>query len=205
MMLATIRSLGRRRMIATASSVSIAHSSHISGASASDCYSTITARSIGISSKNFRYSHSNAPGLAMTTTREQLFISIPSRTTKMKTIVTSDNAETEEEETASSTPPPPTSSSSEGTNDGATATENNADAEATNDNDNDKANNNNELNQNLKPSEIVEALDRHIVGQHDAKRSVAIAMRNRWRRRQLSDDLRKEVTPRNVLLVGPTG
>ena len=63
----------------------------------------------------------------------------------------------------------------------------------------------NELNKNLKPSEIVEALDRHIVGQPDAKKSVAIAMRNRWRRRQLPEDLRKEVTPRNVLLVGPTG
>jgi len=62
-----------------------------------------------------------------------------------------------------------------------------------------------ELNKNLKPSEIVEALDRHIVGQSDAKKSVAIAMRNRWRRRQLPEDLRKEVTPRNVLLVGPTG
>ena len=62
-----------------------------------------------------------------------------------------------------------------------------------------------ELNKNLKPSEIVEALDRHIVGQPDAKKSVAIAMRNRWRRRQLPEDLRKEVTPRNVLLVGPTG
>ncbi|KAG7374125.1 ATP-dependent protease ATP-binding subunit HslU [Nitzschia inconspicua] len=63
----------------------------------------------------------------------------------------------------------------------------------------------NELKKNLKPSEIVESLNRHIVGQHDAKRAVAIAMRNRWRRRQLSDELRKEVTPRNVLLVGPTG
>ena len=63
----------------------------------------------------------------------------------------------------------------------------------------------NELNKNLKPSEIVDALDRHIVGQPDAKKSVAIAMRNRWRRRQLPEDLRKEVTPRNVLLVGPTG
>jgi ATP-dependent protease Clp ATPase subunit len=62
-----------------------------------------------------------------------------------------------------------------------------------------------ELKKNLKPSEIVESLNRHIVGQHDAKRAVAIAMRNRWRRRQLPDDLRKEVTPRNVLLVGPTG
>lgn len=63
----------------------------------------------------------------------------------------------------------------------------------------------NELEANLKPSEVVAELDRHIVGQADAKRSVAIAMRNRWRRRQLPEDLRKEVTPRNVLLVGPTG
>lgn len=62
-----------------------------------------------------------------------------------------------------------------------------------------------ELNNNLRPSEIVSALDRHIVGQKDAKKAVAIAMRNRWRRRQLPDELRKEVTPRNVLLVGPTG
>ncbi len=62
-----------------------------------------------------------------------------------------------------------------------------------------------ELKNNLKPSEIVAALDRHIVGQQDAKKAVAIAMRNRWRRRQLPDELRKEVTPRNVLLVGPTG
>jgi ATP-dependent HslUV protease ATP-binding subunit HslU len=63
----------------------------------------------------------------------------------------------------------------------------------------------NSLLQNLKPSEVVLELDRHIVGQADAKRAVAIAMRNRWRRKQLPDDLRKEVTPRNVLLVGPTG
>lgn len=62
-----------------------------------------------------------------------------------------------------------------------------------------------ELKKNLRPSEIVDSLNRHIVGQHDAKRAVAIAMRNRWRRRQLPDELRKEVTPRNVLLVGPTG
>ena len=62
-----------------------------------------------------------------------------------------------------------------------------------------------ELNKNLKPSEIVDALNCHIVGQKDAKKAVAIAMRNRWRRRQLPDELRKEVTPRNVLLVGPTG
>lgn len=57
----------------------------------------------------------------------------------------------------------------------------------------------------MRPSEVVHELDRHIVGQHDAKRAVAIAMRNRWRRQQLPEDLRKEVTPRNVLLVGPTG
>lgn len=63
----------------------------------------------------------------------------------------------------------------------------------------------NELAKNLKPNQIVAALDKHIVGQPDAKRAVAIAMRNRWRRRQLPEDLRKEVTPRNVLLVGPTG
>jgi len=62
-----------------------------------------------------------------------------------------------------------------------------------------------ELELNLKPSEVVSGLDAHIVGQHDAKRAVAIAMRNRWRRKQLPDELRKEVTPRNVLLVGPTG
>ena len=80
----------------------------------------------------------------------------------------------------------------------------NAAAAATDENDHTNANPN-ELNKNLKPSEIVEALDRHIVGQPDAKKSVAIAMRNRWRRRQLPEDLRKEVTPRNVLLVGPTG
>ena len=61
------------------------------------------------------------------------------------------------------------------------------------------------LETTLKPSEVVAELDRHIVGQQDAKRAVAIAMRNRWRRRQLPEDLRKEVTPRNVLLVGPTG
>lgn len=63
----------------------------------------------------------------------------------------------------------------------------------------------NELIESLKPSEIVSSLNRHIVGQQDAKKAVAIAMRNRWRRRQLPEDIRKEVTPRNVLLVGPTG
>lgn len=57
----------------------------------------------------------------------------------------------------------------------------------------------------LRPTEVVNELDRHIVGQPSAKRAVAIAMRNRWRRRQLPKDLLKEVTPRNVLMIGPTG
>ena len=57
----------------------------------------------------------------------------------------------------------------------------------------------------LRPTEVVNELDRHIVGQPSAKRAVAIAMRNRWRRRQLPQELLKEVTPRNVLMIGPTG
>jgi ATP-dependent HslUV protease ATP-binding subunit HslU len=57
----------------------------------------------------------------------------------------------------------------------------------------------------LTPTAIVAALDRHIVGQADAKRAVAVAMRNRWRRQQLPDDLRDEVTPKNILMIGPTG
>jgi ATP-dependent HslUV protease ATP-binding subunit HslU len=57
----------------------------------------------------------------------------------------------------------------------------------------------------LTPREIVAALDRHIVGQDDAKRAVAVALRNRWRRQRLSEDLRDEVTPRNILMIGPTG
>ena len=57
----------------------------------------------------------------------------------------------------------------------------------------------------LTPREIVNELDRHIVGQGDAKRAVAIALRNRWRRQQLDDDLRKEVAPKNILMIGPTG
>src|SRR5689334_2562200 len=55
------------------------------------------------------------------------------------------------------------------------------------------------------PREIVSELDRHIVGQKDAKRAVAIALRNRWRRKQLEDPLREEVSPKNILMMGPTG
>ncbi len=59
--------------------------------------------------------------------------------------------------------------------------------------------------QDLKPIDIVKALDCYIIGQHKAKRSVAIALRNRWRRQQVKDDLREEITPKNVILIGPTG
>jgi ATP-dependent HslUV protease ATP-binding subunit HslU len=55
------------------------------------------------------------------------------------------------------------------------------------------------------PREIVSELDRYIVGQHDAKRAVAIALRNRWRRQQLPDAMREEVLPKNILMIGPTG
>ena len=61
------------------------------------------------------------------------------------------------------------------------------------------------MNENLTPKAIVAALDAHIIGQADAKRAVAVAMRNRWRRQQLSPDLRDEVTPKNILMIGPTG
>jgi len=57
----------------------------------------------------------------------------------------------------------------------------------------------------LTPREIVSELDRYIIGQKDAKRAVAVALRNRWRRKQLSDDLRDEVYPKNILMIGPTG
>ena len=57
----------------------------------------------------------------------------------------------------------------------------------------------------MTPQEIVSELDRHIVGQHDAKRAVAIALRNRWRRQQIDEPLRSEITPKNILMIGPTG
>ena len=57
----------------------------------------------------------------------------------------------------------------------------------------------------MTPQEIVSELDHHIVGQADAKRAVAIALRNRWRRQQVDDKLRHEITPKNILMIGPTG
>ena len=57
----------------------------------------------------------------------------------------------------------------------------------------------------MTPQEIVSELDRHIVGQKDAKRAVAIALRNRWRRQQVDEKLRPEITPKNILMIGPTG
>ena len=58
---------------------------------------------------------------------------------------------------------------------------------------------------NMTPREIVQELDRHIIGQSDAKRAVAIALRNRWRRMQVDESLRGEITPKNILMIGPTG
>src|SRR5881396_4129261 len=57
----------------------------------------------------------------------------------------------------------------------------------------------------LTPREIVQELDRYIIGQDAAKRAVAIAIRNRWRRQQLPPELRKDVTPKNIIMIGPTG
>ncbi|KQM62266.1 MULTISPECIES: ATP-dependent protease ATPase subunit HslU [unclassified Sphingomonas] len=61
------------------------------------------------------------------------------------------------------------------------------------------------MQDSLTPKAIVAALDAHIIGQQDAKRAVAVALRNRWRRQQLSPDLRDEVSPKNILMIGPTG
>src|SRR3954464_11972272 len=57
----------------------------------------------------------------------------------------------------------------------------------------------------LTPKAVVAALDPPIIGQDEAKRAVAVALRNRWRRQQLPDELREEVTPKNILMIGPTG
>ena len=58
---------------------------------------------------------------------------------------------------------------------------------------------------NFSPREIVSELDRHIIAQSDAKRAVAIALRNRWRRKRVPVELRSEITPKNILMIGPTG
>src|SRR5437667_3155142 len=57
----------------------------------------------------------------------------------------------------------------------------------------------------LTPRQIVEELDRYIIGQDAAKKAVAVAIRNRWRRQQLPEELRKDVTPKNIIMIGPTG
>ncbi len=58
---------------------------------------------------------------------------------------------------------------------------------------------------NFTPREIVSELDRYIVGQNKAKRAVAVALRNRWRRQQVAPDLRDEIAPKNIIMIGPTG
>lgn len=62
-----------------------------------------------------------------------------------------------------------------------------------------------EISAEMTPREIVQELDKHIIGQADAKRAVAIALRNRWRRSQVADELKGEITPKNILMIGPTG
>src|SRR5580700_5541357 len=61
------------------------------------------------------------------------------------------------------------------------------------------------MSSSLTPRQIVQELDKHIVGQDAAKRAVAIALRNRWRRQQVGEPLRQEITPKNILMIGPTG
>ena len=61
------------------------------------------------------------------------------------------------------------------------------------------------MSETMTPSEIVSELDKHIIGQHKAKKAVAVALRNRWRRQQVGDPLRQEITPKNILMIGPTG
>lgn len=60
-------------------------------------------------------------------------------------------------------------------------------------------------NKGLKPREIVEKLNQHIIGQMDAKRAVAIALRNRWRRQNVLPELAEEILPKNIIMIGPTG
>jgi len=62
-----------------------------------------------------------------------------------------------------------------------------------------------EIEKDLTPRRIVDELDRYIIGQHDAKRAVAVAIRNRWRRQQLDSDTQREILPKNILMIGPTG
>ena len=57
----------------------------------------------------------------------------------------------------------------------------------------------------LSPREIVSELDRYVIGQKEAKKAVAVALRNRWRRQALSDEMKQEVLPKNILMIGPTG
>src|SRR4051812_11867858 len=59
--------------------------------------------------------------------------------------------------------------------------------------------------QHLTPKQIVAELDKYIVGQNDAKRAVAVAIRNRWRRQQLPEEMRQDVSPKNIIMIGPTG
>src|SRR5574343_1186111 len=61
------------------------------------------------------------------------------------------------------------------------------------------------MSESMTPQEIVHELDKHIIGQAAAKRAVAIALRNRWRRQQVAEPLRSEITPKNILMIGPTG
>ena len=61
------------------------------------------------------------------------------------------------------------------------------------------------MTKSFTPSEIVSELDKHIIGQTNAKKAVAVALRNRWRRQQVAEPLRHEITPKNILMIGPTG